>query len=72
MPNNSNGYITVNGMSFAVKDLKVNYESLAAEDSGRTDDGIMHINWVLRRIRKVQIKLPPCDTTEAAALLDLV
>ena len=72
MPNNSNGYISVGGRSFAVQSLKVNLESLAAEDSGRTDDGVMHINWVLRRIRKVEVKLPPCDASTASSLLALV
>ena len=72
MPNNSNGYISIGGTTFAVQSLKVSLESLAAEDSGRTDDGVMHINWVLRRIRKVQIQLPPCESAEVAALLDLV
>lgn len=72
MPNNSNGYISIGGSRFAVQSLKVSLESLAAEDSGRTDDGVMHINWVLRRIRKVQIKLPPCDAATASSLLALV
>lgn len=72
MPNNSNGYISIGGSRFAVQSLKVNLESLAAEDSGRTDDGVMHINWVLRRIRKVQIQLPPCDASTASSLLALV
>ena len=70
MPNNSNGYISIGGSRFAVQSLKVNLESLAAED--RTDDGVMHINWVLRRIRKVQIQLPPCDASTASSLLALV
>lgn len=72
MPNNSNGYISIGGSRFAVQSLKVNLESLAAEDSGRTDDGVMHINWVLQRIRKVQIQLPPCDASTASSLLALV
>ena len=72
MPNNSNGYISIGGSRFAVQSLKVNLESLADEDSGRTDDGVMHINWVLRRIRKVQIQLPPCDASTASSLLALV
>ena len=72
MPNNSNGYISIGGSRFAVQSLKVNIERLAAEDRGRTDDGVMHINWVLRRIRKVQIQLPPCDASTASSLLALV
>ena len=62
----------IDGVEFRTKSLKVNFESLASEDSGRTDDGTMNINWVLSRIRKIEIEMPPCTTEEAARILDKV
>ena len=61
----SKGHFQINGdKQFKAKSLRVSFESLAGEDSGRTDDGVMRINWVFRRIRKVEI--------EVAELLGLV
>lgn len=45
---------------FPAKSLKDSDESLASEDSGRTLDGVMHIYWVQRDLKKVEIVLPPC------------
>ena len=54
------GHFKINDdKEFVAKSLKVNYESLSGEDSGRTDDGVMRINWIFRRIRKVEIEMPP-------------
>lgn len=57
---------------FTAKSLKPSFESLAASNSGRTDDGTMHIYWVLRKIRKLEIEMPPCTSADAARLLSLV
>ena len=40
-------------------DYQINYDSLAAQDSGRTADGVMHLNWILTKITKLTVKLPP-------------
>ena len=61
----------IDGVEFRTKSLKVNFESLASEDSGRTDDGTMNINWVLSRIRKIEIEMPPCTTEEAARIYNI-
>lgn len=68
----SKGHFKVNGTEYLAKSIKVDLESLASEDSGRTDDGVMHINWVLKKIRKVFIEMPPSITTDIAPLLSAV
>lgn len=66
------GHFKIGSTEFLAKSIKPNFESLASEDSGRTDDGVMHINWVLRKIRKVEIEMPPLTSLEASNLLSLV
>lgn len=67
------GKFQVNGREFDAKSIKVNLESLATDDSGRTADGVMHIYWIYRKIRKVEIELPPtADKAKLANLLALV
>lgn len=66
------GHFKVNGKEYLAKSIKVDLESLASEDSGRTDDGVMRINWVLKKIRKVQIELPPSIADDFAPLLSAV
>lgn len=61
-----------NDKEFKSKSLKVQYESLSSEDSGRTDDGVMRINWVFRRVRKIEIEMPPCSSAEVSEILGLV
>ena len=68
----SKGHLKVNGAEYLAKSIKVDLESLASEDSGRTDDGVMHINWVLKKIRKVFIEMPPSITADIAPLLSAV
>ena len=66
------GHFKVNGTEYLAKSIKVDLESLASEDSGRTDDGVIHINWVLKKIRKVFIEMPPSITADIAPLLSAV
>ncbi len=66
------GHFRINGNEFAAKTLNPKYESLADENSGRTDDGVMHIYWVFNRIRKIEITMPPCSTADAASVLSKV
>lgn len=68
----SKGHFKVNGTEFEAKNLKVGFESLNSEDSGRTDDGVMRLNWVFRRIRKVEIEMPPITSASVSSLLALV
>ena len=68
----SKGHFKIGNKEFKAKNIKVGFESLAGSDSGRTEDGVMHIDWIFRRIRKVEIELPTCDAGEVARLLSLV
>ena len=65
-------FIINDDKEFVAKSLKVNYESLSGEDSGRTDDGVMRINWIFRKIRKVEIEMPPMTSQELSKLLSRV
>ena len=69
----SKGHFQINGdKQFRAKSLKVGFESLNSEDSGRTDDGVMRLNWIFRKIRKVEIEMPPITSGDVAELLGLV
>lgn len=68
----SKGHFKIDGKEYVAKSIKVDLESLASEDSGRTDNGVMHINWILKKIRKVQIELPPSTPDVFAPLLNAV
>lgn len=68
----SKGHFMVNGKEFAAKSINVNFESLSGDDSGRTSDGVMHIYWIFRKIRKIEIEMPPCSSAEASEILFLV
>lgn len=68
----SKGNFQINGIEFSPKSFKPNYESLATNDSGRTDDGIMHITYVLDRVRKYEIEMPPCGSDLISQLFSLV
>lgn len=57
---------------FSAKNIKPSFDSLASDDSGRTDDGVMHIFWIKQNLRKWEIELPPCDSETCAQLLQLV
>lgn len=54
------------------KSIKPSFDSLASEDSGRTDDGKMHITWIKPKLRKWEIELRPCSSTEAYNVLSKV
>jgi len=64
----------INGQAIYTPDIntKVELESLAGEGSGRTDDGIMHIEWIRTNIRKVYIKYDAMTKAEMAFMLNLV
>lgn len=75
----NNGYITITSgtdtCTFTPASLKISYESLASPDSGRNDDGSMHIgSWILRKITKLDITLPPhkIDDPKWLRILSLV
>ena len=68
----TDGFFTIGGTTFKAQSLKQGFESLASEDSGRVDNGTMVIEWVLSKIRKLEIVMPPMTAAEASQLLSLV
>ena len=52
--------------------LKVEHSNLAGSSSGRTEDGIMHIDWVRRDIRKVNLQWKVLTATELKYILGLM
>lgn len=68
----SKGHFKIDGEEFLAKSIKVGFESLAGPDSGRTDDGVMSIDWIYRRVRKIEIEMPPCTSEEASRILSAV
>lgn len=46
-------------VNFTPQEYSIEWDSLAGPDSGRSIDGTMHINWILRKTTKLEIKLPP-------------
>lgn len=65
---------TANGADtdFVAKSIKPSFDSLASEDSGRSDDGVMHITWLQSNLRKWEIEMPPCTAEEAYNILSKV
>lgn len=53
-------------------DAQVDHDSLVGPGSGRTDDGIMHIDWIRPNIRKVYIKYSVLTDAEIANILGKV
>ena len=66
------GHFKINNEQFEAKSLRDNYENLSGEDSGRTDDGVMRINWIFKKVRKVEIEMPPMKSSDLSKLLSLV
>lgn len=61
-----------NWEGFPAKSLKESDESLASEDSGRTLDGVMHIYWVQRDLKKIEIVLPPSTSAMISRVKQIV
>lgn len=57
---------------FKAKSIKQTNESLAAETSGRSDNGTMHISWIKPKLRKWEIELPPCSSAEIYSLFSKI
>lgn len=66
------GKIKINNIEYDVKSCKVEIAGLEADDSGRTDDGVYHYNYIYNRGRKITIQLVPTTQATVAALLNAV
>lgn len=67
-----NGQVLIGTTYIKTKSYDVEIDSLATEDSGRSDNGAMEIDWIYNRIRKVSIVLPPMKRDKLSAILNLV
>ena len=52
--------------------IQVSHTNLAGSSSGRTEDGIMHIDWIRRDIRKVHLQWKVLTGTELEYVLGLM
>lgn len=52
--------------------IQVEHTNLAGSSSGRTEDGVMHIDWVRRDIRKVHLQWKVLTASELDYILDLM
>ena len=52
--------------------IKVEHTNLAGSSSGRTEDGVMHIDWVRRDIRKVNLQWKVLTASELDYILGLM
>ena len=52
--------------------IKVEHSNLAGSSSGRTEDGVMHIDWVRRDIRKVHLQWKVLTASELNYILGLM
>ncbi len=52
--------------------IKVEHTNLAGSSSGRTEDGVMHIDWIRRDIRKVGLMWKVLTASEMDYILGLL
>ena len=52
--------------------IRVEHTNMAGSSSGRTEDGVMHIDWVRRDIRKVNLQWKVLTGTELNYILGLM
>jgi hypothetical protein len=52
--------------------IQVEHTNLAGSSSGRTEDGIMHIDWIRRDIRKVHLRWQVLTAAELDYVLGLM
>ena len=52
--------------------IQVEHTNLAGSSSGRTEDGVMHIDWIRRDIRKVHLRWKVLTASELSYILGLM
>lgn len=67
------GYWAVNGTAlYKPQGCEITHENYVGSNSGRTEDGVMHIDWLRRDLRKVTIKYNAMTGNEMDELVGLV
>lgn len=52
--------------------VTIQHENIAGSSSGRTEDGVIHIDWVRRDVRKVGLKWKAMTEAELNYIVDLM
>ena len=52
--------------------IQIEHTNLAGSSSGRTEDGVMHIDWIRRDIRKVNLRWKVLTASELSYILGLM
>lgn len=52
--------------------IQVEHTNLAGSSSGRTEDGVMHIDWIRRDIRKIHLRWSVLKSSELDYVLGLM
>lgn len=52
--------------------ITIQHENIAGSSSGRTEDGVIHIDWVRRDVRKVNLKWKAMTETELNFIFNLM
>ena len=52
--------------------IQVEHTNLAGSSSGRTEDGVMHVDWIRRDIRKVHLRWSVLTASELDYILGLM
>lgn len=65
---------TVDGTQIYIPacNIQIQHTNIASSDSGRTEDGIMHIDWVRRDIVKVNLQWKVMTGEELAYVMNLL
>lgn len=67
------GYWAVNDSPIYVPSkVKVTHTNVVSKDSGRTEDGINHITWIRRDVRKVSMTFNALTGNEVKRMRDLM
>lgn len=66
------GNFKIGTNEYRAANIKVSYSSLTSDDSGKTADGVTHLYYVFKKVRKVTITLPPCSGADVSAVFDKV
>ncbi len=69
----TNGHWAVDGHSIYIpSDVEINHENVVSSDSGRTESGDMHITWLKRDVRKVNLTYNFLTAREVEFMVDLM
>ena len=68
------GYWKVDSTNIYVPsfETKIEHSNVAGADSGRAEDGVMHIDWVRRDVRKVFLRYAAMTAAELSTLMGLM